>query len=637
MPQYELNLRDYWQIIQKRRWVMLFVFFLVVIPAVIYTNIQKPVYRAMASVNWQVSRSFVQLFTETVMVRPGDPLMSQAKIITSQPTLEKAVIELGLAGKDATPQQISNIASSLKGAVSAEIIPNTNIIRIYVVHGNPQMAAQIANKVAEAYVWLDLEYKIKEARHVRKFLEDRVSNLEAKLKSSEEALANFKEKEIPSGIAIPLQNRLSDLEAKKSELLRKYTALHPDVKETEEQISILKEQLKQMPEKELEYSRLTRNVEIYVNLYRMSREKLELAYVAEAEKIPDVTIVDPADVPTFPISPNKRLNYFLGIVIGLMLSLAGAFLVEQLDVSMGTIEDVESYLKLPALGVIPYLKIKQEEKKGLLGRFWQGRSSGKDKILQLRNQLLIHYSMSSPIFEAYRILRTNIQNEVFKGKEKGKILLFTSSEPMEGKSVTASNLAIAMAQCSLRTLLIDADMRRSVIHKIFGLKKKEPGLSDILSGAIKIEEGIRNITDILMGDIGFTDAMKLPGLDNLNILTSGSSTNSPAELLQSSKITPFLESLRERFDIIIIDSPPVLAVADTAILAPKLDGVILIYRVGSTSRHLINRSKMQLMEVGASVKGIVLNNLSPQIEMRYGYYYHYKNYGKYYNDEKEGT
>jgi len=637
MPQYELNLRDYWQIIQKRRGVMLFVFFLVVISSVIYTNIQKPVYRAMASVNWQVSRSFVQLFTETVMVRPGDPLMSQAKIITSQPTLEKAVIELGLAGKDATPQQISNIASSLKGAVSAEIIPNTNIIRIYVVHGNPQMAAQIANKVAEAYVWLDLEYKIKEARHVRKFLEDRVSNLETKLKSSEEALANFKEKEIPSGIAIPLQNRLSDLEAKKSELLRKYTKLHPDVKETEEQISILKEQLKQMPEKELEYSRLTRNVEIYVNLYRMSREKLELAYVAEAEKIPDVTLVDPADVPTSAISPNKRLNYFLGIVIGLMLGLAGTFLVEQLDVSMGTIEDVESYLKLPALGVIPYLKLKKEDDKGFIKRLWLKKSVGKDKILQLRNQLLIHYSISSPIFEAYRILRTNIQNEVFKGKEKGKILLFTSSEPMEGKSITASNLAIAMAQCNLRTLLIDADMRRSVIHKIFGLKRKEPGLSDILSGAIKIEEGIRNITDILMGDIGFTDAMKLPGLDNLNILTSGSSTNSPAELLQSSKIAPFLESLRERFDIIIIDSPPVLAVADTAILAPKLDGVILIYRVGSTSRHLINRSKMHLMEVGASVKGIVLNNLSPQIEMRYGYYYHYKHYGKYYNQEKEGT
>ena len=637
MPQYELNLRDYWQIIQKRRGIMLLVFFAVVISTLIYTNLQKPIYRAAASVQWQEGKPLTQMLTEMVMVRPGDPLVSQERIIRSQPVLEKVAIELGLAGKDRSPQEINNLVGFLKEVVSTEIIPNTNIIRIYVVHENPKMSAQIANKVAEAYIWRNLKDKLREVHQVKAFVEGRLNDLDIKLRSAEEALANFKEKEVPSGIAVPLQNRLSDLEAKKSEFLGRYTKLHPEVKEIEEQIAMVKEQLKQMPEKELEYSRLKRDVEAYTNFYATTRSKLELVRVAEVEKVPEASLVDPADVPISPISPNKRLNYFLGTVIGFMLSLAGAFLVEQLDVSMGTIEDVENYLKLPTLGVVPYLKIKQEEKKGLLGRFWQGKSSGKDKILQLKKQLLIHYSMSSPIFEAYRILRTNIQKEVFKGKEKGKILLFTSSEPMEGKSITASNLAIAMAQCSLHTLLIDADMRRSVIHKIFGLKKKEPGLSDILSGAIKIEEGIRNITDILMGDVGFTDAMKLPGLDNLNILTSGSSTNSPAELLQSSKIVPFLESLRERFDIIIIDSPPVLAVADTAILAPKLDGVILIYRVGSTSRHLINRSKMQLMEVGASVKGIVLNNLSPQIEMRYGYYYHYKNYGKYYGDEKEGT
>ena len=636
MPQYELNLRDYWQIIHRRRGVLLFVFFLVVISAIVYTNQQKPIYQAVTTVEWQENKPLTQIITEMVMIRPGDPLLTQAKIIDSQAVLEKVVIELNLASKDATAQELNSLVGSLRGAVSTEVIPNTNIIRIYVVNEDPKMTAQIANKIAELYVWRNLEDKIKEVRQVREFLESRVSNLETKLKISEEALASFKEKEIPTGIAIPLQNRLSELETKKSELLRLYTELHPDVKEINEQISIIKEQLKDMPEKELEYSRLTRDVDIYANLYRMSREKLELAGVAEVAKTPDASVVDLAHAPTFPISPNKRLNYLLGGVIGFILGLVATFVVEQLDTSIGTIEDVENFLKLPVLGIIPYLKTK-EEKPIFLQKLWPKKFGGKSKMLQLRNQLLINYSSSSSIFEAYRILRTNIYTELSKEKEnnKGKVLLFSSSEPVEGKSITVSNLAIAMAHGNLRTLLIDADMRRSVIHKAFGLKAKEAGLSDILNRASKPEEAIRTITDILIGEIGYDEALKLPGLDNLNILTSGSSTATPAELLSSQEMAPLLDKLRDKFDFILIDAPPVLAVADAAILAPKVDGVILIYRVGKTSRNVLNRAKAQIIESGASVKGIVLNNLSPQTEMRYAYYYRYKYYGKYYDEKKE--
>lgn len=636
MPQYELNLRDYWQIIQKRLGIMLFVFFVVVVSSVIYTNLQKPIYRATATLQWQESKPLTQMLTEMVMVRPGDPLVSQARIITSQPVLEKAVIDLGFAGKNATPQEINNFVGFLKGAVSTEIIPNTNIIRIYVVYGDPQMAARIANKIAEAYIWKNLEDQTKAVRQVKTFIEGRLSDLELKLRNAEDTLANFKEKEVPTGIAIPLQNRLADLEAKKSELSQRYTELHPEVKEIEEQILRVKEQLKQMPEKELEFSRLMRDVEAYTEFYKIARTKLELARVAEVEKVPEASLVDLADVPGSPVSPNKRLNYFLGTVIGLMLGLAGTFVVEQLDTSIGTIEDVEEYLKLPALGVIPYLKVK-EEKRTFVQRLWPKELKGKEKALHLRNQLLIRYSMSSPIFEAYRILRTNIQTEVFKEGGKGKILLFSSSEPMEGKSITVSNLAIAMAQGNLRTLLIDADMRRAIIHKIFGLRKKEPGLCDILSGIVKPEEAIRTITDILIGEIGFDETLKLPGMDNLNILTSGSFVTTPAELLASHELLPLLEKLKEKYDFILMDSPPVLAVADAAILAPKTDAVILVYRVGKTSRNILNRTKAQIIESGASVKGIILNNISPEVEMRYGYYYHYKYYGKYYGEKKEET
>ena len=638
MPQYELNLRDYWQIVQKRRGIMLLIFFAVVISTVIYTNLQKPIYRAVATVQWQESKPLTQMLTEMVMVRLGDPLVSQARIIKSQPVLEKAVIEAGLVGKDASSEEIDNLVGFLKGEVSTEIIPNTNIIRIYVIHEKPKMAAQIANKVTEAYIWRNLEDKLKEVRQLKQFVEGRLSDLEIKLKSSEEALANFKEKEVPSGIAIPLQNRLADLESKKSELLRRYTEIHPEVKEIEGQISMVKEQLKQMPEKELEYVRFTREVEIYTKFYQLTREKLEIARVAEVGKTSEASLVDPADVPTSPISPNKRLNYFLGTVIGLMLGLAGTFVVEQLDTSIGTIEDVESYLKLPALGIIPYLRTEEEKKRGFIQRLLAHKElQGKEKILRLRNQLLIHYSSSSPVFEAYRILRTNIQNEVFKEKMQGRILLFSSSGPEEGKSITISNLAIVMAQGGLHTLLIDADMRRSSIHKIFGLRQKEPGLCDILNGTIEPKEAIRTFTDILMGELGFDEALKIPGLDNLNILTGGSSTTNPAELISSAEMATLLVKLKEKFDLILVDSPPVLAVADPAILAPKTDGIILVYRVGKTARSVILRAKTQLIDSGVSVKGVILNNISPEIEMRYGYYYQYKYYGKYYGEKKEET
>jgi capsular exopolysaccharide synthesis family protein len=232
------------------------------------------------------------------------------------------------------------------------------------------------------------------------------------------------------------------------------------------------------------------------------------------------------------------------------------------------------------------------------------------------------------------MLRTNIQTEVFKEKIQRKILLLSSSGPEEGKSITIANLSIAMAQGGLRTLLIDGDMRRAVVHKIFGMKN-EPGLCNVLRGTIDSKDAIRTFADILTSEIGFDEALKIPGLDNLNILVSGSLPLSPAELLGSPEMATLLAKLRDSYDIILIDSPPVLAVADANILAPNVDGVILVYRVGKTARSLLYRTKTQLVESGAQVKGVVLNNISPQIEMHYGYYYYYKYYGKYYTSQEK--
>ncbi len=638
MPQYELNIRDYWLIIQKRRYIFLIIFIAAFILAVIYTNSQKPLYRASSSVQLIERKTLGSLLTELVIQTMGDPLATQSRIITSLPVLERVVVELGLVNGHATPEEVLQEALDLRGKVLTSIIPDTSIIRIIVNHRDPQMAANIANKIAEVYVAENLKDKTKESRSVREFIEQQLQEVGVKLKGSEEALAEFKAVEAPSGVALSFENKLVDLESKRQDLLKIYTPMHPDVKNTEEQISQLREQMKTLPQKELEYSRLKREAESDVKLYLELKGKLAGARINEAEKAEDVSVVDRAVPPDSPISPNKTLNYLVGAIIGLVLGFTATSVVEQLDTSIGTIEDVESFLKLPALGVIPYLKTKDEKKKNLIQTLWPKEVEGKEKVLRLRNQLVVHYSSSSPIFEAYRILRTNIQNEIFKKEAiKGKVLLFSSSGPEEGKSITISNLAIAMAQGNLRTLLIDADMRRSVIHSIFGIKDRDPGLSNVLREGLEPEKAIKTFADILMGDLGFEETLKLPGLDNLNILTSGSLPSLPAELLSSPELEKLLENLKAKFDIILIDSPPVLAVADAAILGSKVDGVILVYRVGKTARSVLLRSKTQLIDSGALVKGIIMNNISPEIEMRYGYYYHYKYYGKYYSEKKAET
>lgn len=638
MPQYELNIRDYWQIVQRRRYVCLSVFFLIFILTVIYTHMQKPVYRASASVQFIERKTLGSMLTELVVQPSGDPLLTQSRIITSLPILENTVVALGLASKDASPTEIAKQAFALQGIISTNVLTDTSIIQITVNNGDPQLAASIANKVAEVYVAENLKQKSKESRSVREFIEKQIEELGVRLKNSEEALVKFKETETPSGVAVSLGNKLADLETKQQELLKLYTPKHPDVVNIGEQISQLKEQMKTLPQAELEYGRLVREVEIDNAIYRELKGKLAGARISEAEQVEDVNIVDRASPPANPIKPNRPLNYLVGLVIGIILGIAATSIVEELDTSIGTIEDVESFIKLPALGIIPYLRTSDEKKMSLFERFWPKQLEGKEKALRLRNQLVIHFSNSSPVFEAYRILRTNIQNEVFKKQEiKGKVLLISSSGPEEGKSITISNLAIAMAQGNLRTLLIDADMRRSVIHTIFGLKNREPGLSNVLRERLEPEGAIRSFADILMGGLGFDEALKLPGLDNLNILTSGSSVSQPSELLGSPEMGKLLEDLRAKFDIILIDTPPVMAVADPAILASKVDAAILVYRVGKTARSVLARTKMQLTDSGASVKGIVLNNISPEIEMRYGYYYHYKYYGKYYTDKKAQT
>ena len=622
-PQYELNIRDYWQIIQNRRFIFLIVFFAVFSLAVIRTNMQKPIYRASASVQLIERKTLGSMLTELVVSPIGDPLATQSRIITSFPILKEVVVELELAGRDATPTAIIKEAQKLNGIVSTKVIRDTSIITISVIYDDPVMAANIANQVAKVYIAGNLKEKAKESRIVREFIEKQLEEVSVKLKSTEEALTRFKETEAPSGEAVVLGNKLADLEETRQDILKRYTAAHPDVKSIQGQISRLKERMKVLPKKELEYSRLKRETDINAGLYLNLKDKLAGARITEAQKVEDVILVDTAIPSTLPIQPKKSVNYILGLVMGLVLGVVTISVVDQLDTSIGTIEDVESYLKLPIWGVIPFSPLGKE--KGLT------RYSTKQEVElhKIKKRLIINSSLSASVIEAYHILDTNIYLS-FGEKTGPEVIIVSSSIPEEGKTLISTNLAITMAQRGLRVILVDADLRRPVVYRLFNLHR-EPGLSDILSNTTKLKYALRGFADFFLGLKD--DDLNTTRLNNLQVLTPGHLPDNPTALLNSKSLNTLIDELVKSFDVVIFDLPPTLPVSDVSFFCPKADAVLLVYNVGKTPRAVLQRAKKQLESSGAKLKGVVLNCLNPGIKMAQSYY-GYRNY-QYYR-EKEG-
>jgi len=312
------------------------------------------------------------------------------------------------------------------------------------------------------------------------------------------------------------------------------------------------------------------------------------------------------------------------LIIGLMLGLIIALVRETLDTSIGTIEDVERYLQIPVLGVIPHIDM--YEIKEVVSQNDEKDAKFED-LLGSHAHLITQLKPKSSVAESYRTLRTNIQFTNLK--KTGQIILFTSSSLKEGKSTTVANLAITKAQEGNKVLLVNCDLRKPSIYKIFGLEK-EVGLTDIILGKIPWKDAVKDITDLMMGKIRMDDIMKTPGLENLHVITAGGIPPNPAELLSSKGMSDFMEEIRKEYDMIIMDCPPLLPVTDAAILAPKVDGVVLVYQAGRIPRNALKRAKTHLENVRANILGIVLNDITAEIS---GYYPMSQYQTKYYGED----
>ncbi len=350
-----------------------------------------------------------------------------------------------------------------------------------------------------------------------------------------------------------------------------------------------------LPERMREEGSLQREQSIVSSVIQMFRQRLEdldLSLTTPADRL---EVMETASVPLRPVYPDRKIIVGVGFGMSLIMALALAFLVESLDTSLVAMRDVERLLGKPILAVVPSIQIAAD-------KIEKSRLPVKKELLE-KVPLLV--DQRSPAAEAYRTLRAVLSSRFTA--TGGKTLLVTSTTPQEGKTTTITNLALACADAGMKTCLVGANMRHPVVGRHFQIDRSR-GLHDVLTGALKPEE-----------------ALQPTGHANLSIIDSGSFARRPAELLARPDFERLMAWLKERFDIVLIDSPPTLPVADAATMAPKVDAVLLVYLVSVAPRDALIRCKNMLEEVGGRIIGVVFNDIWGASQNDYaGYYYHHK-------------
>ena len=360
-----------------------------------------------------------------------------------------------------------------------------------------------------------------------------------------------------------------------------------------------KQEANRLNENAIDYTLLKRDVDSNRQLYEGLLEKLKEAGVTAGLRSNNFRIVDAARSPNAPVEPNIPRNLAFAFVLGITSGIGLAFLLEGMDNTVRTTEQAQMISALPSLGMIP------------LGSKSTSNANGSKRLSLTSSkevfELVTQVRPQSQMAESYRALRTSLLLSNLGAPPK--VIMVTSARPQEGKTTTAINSAIVLAQKGVRVLLVDADLRRPSVHKTLGMGPRS-GLSNVLTGNATLDQAIT----------------ASPILPNLFVLPAGSPPPNPAELLASSHMRDVLNELREQFDHVVIDTPPTLSVTDAVVLSPRVDAIILVIRSGQTTKQALRRARDILMQVNAHVTGVLLNAVdltSPD------YYYYYEYQGKY--------
>ncbi|MBI2890470.1 MAG: polysaccharide biosynthesis tyrosine autokinase [Nitrospirae bacterium] len=354
---------------------------------------------------------------------------------------------------------------------------------------------------------------------------------------------------------------------------------------------------------QVEISRMTRGIEIVQRILESLEEKYQELRLQATVRGEDIRIVQPAITPRDPIVQRSWGAMLVVVVLMLVLGVGLAFVQESLDFSLVTIEEVEKYLGLPVLGVIPH-----HELTDIQAELAPSLKEAVDGLGEEVLRLVTHLQPKSVMAESYRALRMHLS----KGGEKGKAYAVTSAMPQEGKSTTILNLALSFAQGGTRTLVIEGNTRRPVYRNVLKMPS-QPGLVELVHGTAPLQDVIRDVTDLMLSEFSL-DFLKLtPGFENLWVIPAGATPLNPPDVLGTFVRSGVLDELRTKFDMILVDCPPILPVSDATIIAPATDGVVLVYRWGKTSRQLVRRAVEGIEKVGSKAVGVVLNDVDFRI------------------------
>lgn len=605
----EVTIHDYIKIFQKR--LPIIISCLVVIPllALIYVFTTRPVYRATASISIEKAQLKVTKFDD--VYKPElDPnyLQTQYKIISSRALVEKVFNELNLA-KEKDYSRVSDPIGNLARRIKVDPVKNSNVVLLIVDDYDALRAAGIANSLAKNFIAQDIENRNRKIREAGGWLEEQLVDLKNKIKVAEESLNKYvqenrmvAEKDAAQNMQnmlVGLKTRKSNLELSIAENAKRYKDKHPKMVALKTELENVTAKIRQetseflqLRQKLVQYNILKKEVDSNQELYTTLLARSKETGMSSQLQPTNIRLIDSARTPDAPFKPQKSKTVIMSIVFALICGFGFSMLMEYLDATIRTAEDVNIYVNLPFLGYIP-------------------KCNEKDFSTEGDKYIICSTLPTSPIAESFRALRTSL---LFSSPEDKpiKTMLVTSSLPGEGKSFNAANLSWIFSQLNERVVLIDVDMRRPKINKMFGVEQS-PGLSTYLTGNASIKDIIKPITR---------------GKNSISLITSGSIVPNPSELLSSNKIPALMTELKANFDRVILDSPPILIVADTSLLANMVDGVVLVIKGASTRLEAVLGAKKKLVESKGKVMGVVINDVQPEKEARYYYYYYSEDKGK---------
>ncbi len=522
-----MELREYTRLILKWLWLVVLCTLVAALAAFFVSRRQTPVYQAGSTLLVSQANSSTTNPNYSDLLYSQQVARTYSQLMTEYPVSEETARRLGVQGMDGLRQ--------MGVVIRAQPVRDTQLIQLTVESYDRSLAVEIANTLP--VVFIEQTQAFQKARYA--------------------------------------QTR-TDLEAERSKV-------ETDIQQTQEQINSLQSQSTLTNEQQLELSRAQTALRQFETTYSALLNSLEQLRLTEARTMDNIAITTPARLPDAPIRPRTLTNTLLAAVVGAMLALGLAFLVEYLDDTVHDSEQVRALLGLPTLGAILRLPSRENPESALV-------------TLERKH---------SPIAEGYRVLRTNIQFSSVD--EPLHTLLITSASPREGKSTTAANLAITLAQAAQRVILVDTDLRRPTAHKLFNL-----------SNNLGITSALMQRADELVDT-----ALQDTNAAGLRVLTSGPLPPNPSELLGSERMRHLVEHLRTQCDVLIFDSPPVMAAADAAILSTLADGTLLVIDSDSTRRQDAARALETLNKVGAHMLGAVLNKLGERSGGYYSYYYYY--------------